>query len=340
MTGWKRVCGVSVLVLGVLLSGGITATIGWRPFIGPKSRPLTDRRFESTPARLERGKYLVTARVPCQLCHSELKTGPDGLHIPEGMAFAGRNWAPEGVAFVTAPNLTPDPETGIGNLSDDALARAIREGISHDGRALFPIMPYQAFQAMTDEDLASIIVYLRTLKPVRHRMPPTDVPFPVKHLIKGLPEPVEGSVTADLSTQEKRGEYIVRMAGCADCHTPMNDQGVRVPGMDFSGGNTAKFEGLAPVAVANITPGVNGIPYYTEDLFLEVMRTGRVRERQLHPMMPTKFYGNMTDDDLKATFAYLKTLKPVDHFIDNTMPPTKCAKCGLEHGGGERNKKN
>jgi hypothetical protein len=72
---------------------------------------------------------------------------------------------------------------------------------------------------------------------------------------------------------------------------------------------------------------------------VETIRTGRVRERQISDLMPWGGYRNMTDDDLKAIFAYLKTLSPVDHFVDNSLPPTKCARCTMEHGGGERNKK-
>src|SRR5207248_2143382 len=104
--------------------------------------------------------------------------------VVPGMALAGRNWTPDGVPFLTAPNLTPDPETGAaGTWSDDTLARAIREGIGHDGRALF-IMPYGRYRHMTDEDLASVIVYLRSLPPVKHNLSKTDMPFPLKHLIK------------------------------------------------------------------------------------------------------------------------------------------------------------
>lgn len=72
---------------------------------------------------------------------------------------------------------------------------------------------------------------------------------------------------------------------------------------------------------------------------METIRTGHVRERQLSDVMPWRFFRNMTDEDLKSIFAYLKTLKAVDHDVDNSLPPTKCARCGHEHGGGERNKK-
>ena len=73
-----------------------------------------------------------------------------------------------------APNLTPDPETGAGSWTDDQLARAMREGVGHDGRALFPIMPYQHYRNMSDEDLASVVVYLRSLPPVHNQLPSED----------------------------------------------------------------------------------------------------------------------------------------------------------------------
>ena len=136
------------------------------------------------------------------------------------------------------------------------------EGIGHDGRTLFPIMPYERFRNMTDEDLASIIVYLRTLPAVSNPLPKSDVPFPVKYLINGVPEPVEGPVAADLSTPEKRGRYDVEvLAVCGDCHTAMDAQGNRVPGMEYAGGTALPFGDRKVVYSANITPSVNGIPH-------------------------------------------------------------------------------
>jgi hypothetical protein len=328
------------LALVVIVVGGVPALVGVRPIIGPRARPLTDRRFAPTQARLDRGKYLATsAEAPCVLCHSPWDTTGGGLTEVPGREFTGRNWAPDGVPFVTAPNLTPDPETGIGSRTDDELARAIREGISHDGRTLFPIMPYEHFRSMPDEDLASVIVYLRSLRPVRNPLPATAIPFPLRRLINGAPAPIEGPVTADLSTPQKRGAHIVEIADCSGCHSGADDQGNQIPGFAFAGGSQLAFEGRKTIYSANITPAVNGIPYYTEDLFVEVMRTGKVKARQLNAMMPTRRYQNMNDRDLKDVFAYLKTLTPVDHYVDNTLPPTKCAKCGLTHAGGERNKK-
>lgn len=339
MARWKKALAVTIGVAGTLIVVGVPALVGLRPFIGPKMRPLTSRHFEATPERLARGRYLATSgRVPCVFCHSPLDTTGGGLQPFPGREFSGRNWVQDGVPFLVAPNLTSDTETGIGTWTDDQLARAIREGIGHDGRTLFPVMPYQRFRQMSDEDLASVIVFLRSLPPVHNPLPPSHVPFPLNKLINSAPEPVGTVPEPDMSTPEKRGAYIVAISACADCHTTRDDQGNMPKGMDFAGGTALTLAGRKTVYSANLTPSPNGIPYYTEELFIETMRTGKVRGRMLDSMMPTHYFRNMTDQDLKAIFAYLKTLEPVDHYVDNSLPPTKCARCGLVHGGGERNK--
>lgn len=341
MKRWQKAVLSIILVLAVLLAIGITATIGWRPFVGPETRPLSDRRFEPSPARLERGAYLVRSVSGCLFCHSELDPSVEGLPVKAGEAGAGRTLAAEDMPWLTAPNLTPDAETGAGAWTDDMLARAIREGIGHDGRTLFPMMPYQNFASMSDEDLASVITYIRSLPAVRRELPKSSIPFPVNRLINSVPRPIEGAVPPpDVSTPEKRGAYLVTLASCGDCHTPMDDRGQFVPGMAFAGGTTIKYRDARPGrASANLTPAANGIPYYNEELFVETIRTGRVRERQLSDVMPWGHYRTMTDEDLKAIFAHLKTLTPVDHYVDNALPATTCAKCNLSHGGGERNRK-
>jgi mono/diheme cytochrome c family protein len=337
---WQKTVLYTVLALGVIVLAGITATVGWRPFLGPEARELTDRRFEPTPARLERGAYLVRHVAGCLFCHSELDPSIEGLPVKAGMDGGGRTITAEDMPWLTAPNLTPDRETGAGTWTDDMIARAVREGIGHDGRALFPFMPYQNYRKMSDEDLASVVTYIRSLAAVRRELPASDVPFPVNRLINSVPQPIEGGVAEpDLSTPEKRGEYLATIGSCADCHTPRNEQGDYLPGMDLAGGNILKFgDAREPKASANLTPAPNGIPYYNEELFVEVIRTGRVREREVSDLMPWGHYRGMTDEDLKAIFAYLKTRKPVDHYVDNALSPTPCARCNIPHGGGERNK--
>jgi hypothetical protein len=137
------------------------------------------------------------------------------------------------------------------------------------------------------------------------------------------------------SDQAERGAYLVKMATCASCHTA-HDQGQPLPGLEFAGGDILKYPG-GEVASANLTPHPTGISYYDENIFLETMRTGRVRARALNPVMPWAFYRGMTDEDLKAIFAYLRTLKPASHAVDNTERPTPCKLCKHQHGLGERN---
>jgi hypothetical protein len=91
------------------------------------------------------------------------------------------------------------------------------------------------------------------------------------------------------------------------------------------------------VTASNITPDPTGIPYYDEAIFVQTMRSGQIGARLLDPVMPWSFYRNLTDDDLKAMFAYLRTLKPVKHAVDNVTPPTMCPICGGTHGLGDKN---
>jgi hypothetical protein len=125
------------------------------------------------------------------------------------------------------------------------------------------------------------------------------------------------------------------MAGCSDCHTPQ-EKGQDLPGMAFAGGFL--FPGpWGNVASANITPDASGISYYDEALFVSVIRTGSVKARPLSPVMPVQVYKNLSDDDLKLIFAYLRTIKPVQHRVDNSEPPTFCKLCRQKHGAGDRN---
>lgn len=325
----------AIILLVILLGAGITFTIGWRPFIGPKSRPLTARVFESTPARLERGHYLVEGVMGCFYCHSERDWNAPGSPPIEAKKGAGARF-PDGPGEIYAPNITPDKETGIGSWTDDAVARAVREGVDKDGKALFPIMPYGNYRELADEDLASVIVYLRSIPAVRNEVPRSKIIFPVNHLMKSSPQPVTGPVVMpDTSNPIDRGKYIVRQSSCNECHTP-SVQGQPIQDLAFAGGFPFN-EQSGPVTSANITPDPSGISYYDEAMFLTVMRTGQVGARKLNPTMPWALYGRMTDEDLKAAFSYLRTLTPVAHRVDNTEAPTDCKLCKGKHGLGDKN---
>lgn len=337
MKTFKKVLLVGAIALIVVVCVAISLTIGWRPFIGPRARPLTSRQFERTPQRVERGRYIFNFLAACTDCHSPHDTRQHLAPVIAGAEGSGQVLPFGGLpGRVVAPNLTPDPTTGSGLWTDDQIARAIREGIGHDGRALFPIMPYGFYREMSDEDLASVVVYIRSLAPVAHALPKTEIIFPIKYLIRSAPQPITGPVNApDPSDQIQWGAYLVKMASCEDCHTPQV-HGTPIPGIAFSGGNIFKGD-EGSVASANITPDPSGMIRYSEAVFIQAFRTGFVGTRSLNPIMPFEYYGGMSNDDLKAIYAYLRTLKPVKHIVDNSEPPTYCKLCRNMHGGGDKN---
>jgi mono/diheme cytochrome c family protein len=142
----------------------------------PRTRPLTDRTFEPSPARLERGRYLTEHLLQCFVCHSERDWNAPGAPPVAGRKGGGTVMSERADRRIVAPNITPDVATGGGGWTDDMLARAIREGIGHDGRALYWGMWYRSFAGLSDEDLASVIVYLRVPPPVRNALPATRLP--------------------------------------------------------------------------------------------------------------------------------------------------------------------
>jgi mono/diheme cytochrome c family protein len=327
-----KIGGYGILVLLALAAVALTFTVGWRPVIGARKRPLTARKFQPTPERLRRGEYLVHAVAKCMGCHSKYdeKADPPVLLSQEG---AGAVLFEEGPLRIVAPNITSDSETGLGKWSDDAIARAIREGIADDGHALLPLMPYDHFRHMSDEDLASVVVFIRCLPPVRSELPPAKIPFLLARLVLAVPQPMTEPVPApDLSTPARHGAYLAQLGTCTDCHTPRNPRFQLIPSMEMAGGTP-----MRGVATANLTPDASGIVYYNEALFVSTIRTGFVGSRKLNSAMPWWEFRNMTDDDLKALFAWLRTLKPVHHDVDNTEPQTQCKLCGKRHGFGDHN---
>ncbi len=338
----RKAAKIALITLGVLIIAIAAIAVqlfGLRTFIGPRKRDLTGQKFTSTPARIERGNYIANS-MGCLYCHSPHDLSKRDEPIPAGMLGAGQQLPYADLpGRIVAPNLTPDKDTGTGTWSDDALARAIREGIGHDGRALFPIMPYAHYRTMPDEDLASVVVYLRSLPPVKNQLPKTEVIFPVKYFMRNAPQPITAPVSQpDLSDPVKRGAFLVNLIGCADCHTPVDDHHNPIPGMEFSGGQIIAMVSTK-VASANLTPDPSGIPYYDEAMFIKAMRTGSVGARELNDAMPWVVFRNLTDQDLASMFAYLKTLKPVAHRVDNSLPPTLCPLDGTMHGGGDQNHK-
>ncbi len=328
---------VLVLVLIVLALGALL-TVGRPLLFGPKARAVTARTFDVTEGRLARGKYLVEGVAHCFHCHSPHDFTKVDSPIVEGMKGAG--WFMEeaaGLGKVVAPNITPDRETGIGDWTDDEIARAIREGVSRDGSALFAMMPYESFRHMSDEDVASVVVYLRTIVPVRNVLARTALEFPVSRIVNTMPVPVEGSVAEPASNA--RGEYLATLAECRTCHTAAV-QGTPVPGLTFGGG--FKFQPVGrdkAIYSVNITSDPSGIAHYDYALFDQALRTGRLPGRQLSGIMPYAHLSMLTDEDMRAIFEYIKAQPAVQHRVSNTDEPTDCPLCGEKHGRGNLNVK-
>ena len=304
----------------------------------PRTRPLTDRVFERTPARIERGKYLAGSVCQCFLCHTERDSAKPGAPPIAERIGSGRIISEDSARRIVAPNLTPDPETGAGTWTDDMLARAIREGIGHDGRALAGPMWYWSFSNLSDEDLASVVVYLRTLPPVRNPLPKRRLsPAGEQEALAGptpITEPVPVRTMAD---PVERGRYLADIADCSGCHSAW--EAPYIPGV-FGGGNLLEARGRRldhDLFSANITSDPSGIAYYDDSLFIETIRTGIVRARRLDLVMPWVVFRNMNDEDLRALYAYLAAMLPVRHVVDNTVAPSPCPMCGQEHGEGEYN---
>jgi mono/diheme cytochrome c family protein len=299
----------------------------------PAQRPI-DFKFERTPERLARGRYLYEAVLACDYCHAPYDPNVPGWPPLPGKSGSGLQFSTSYNPKIVAPNITPDRESGAGRWTDDMLARAIREGIGHDERVLDPYMPYEWYRVLSDEDLESIIVYMRSLPAVRNALPQMATPEQFKKYVH--PTPVTQSVPQpEFSGPAKRGEYLVRLAHCSECHTPGPVYDL-MKGLEFAGGTPLDVGGET-VACANITPDPSGISYYNEAQFVMAIRTGKVGARKLSPVMPWWFFRRMTDEDLKAIFAYLRTLKPIHHRVDNTEPISYCKICGLKHGAGALN---
>lgn len=319
-------------VIPMLLVSACTADLP--PLQAEHQRPLTDRTFAATPQRLERGRHLANGVLQCASCHSPVDSAISGHPPIPGREFSGRVlWDDADGERMVAPNLTPDPETGAGEWSDDHLARAIREGVGHDGRGLSLPMYWASFRSLSDEDLASVIVYLRSLQAVRNALPSRRIHPEKARQVAAAPFPLTDSVPEpDFNDPSELGAYLVNVADCVGCHTGW--EAPTLPGA-YAGGNPIWERDSLPVFSRNITPDPSGIGGLTAEDFRWVMRTGR--GGTLHPIMRWSMFQSMRDEELDAIYLVLNRLPPVAHLIDNRILPTLCPVCGERHGLGDAN---
>jgi mono/diheme cytochrome c family protein len=307
-----------VIVLLVLLAGGAAA--GYFYVLHPKSRPPQDLKAPSSAEAIERGRYLATHVAGCIACHSKVDEEASGEPLIEGMAGSGREWPvdPEFPGRARAPNLTPDKASGIGGFTDGELVRAMREGVGRDGRPLFPMMPYPTYgKHLSDEDALAIVAYLRSLPPIANPVGKTEVGFPISMFVRTAPRPLETSPppAPPPSDVEARGQWLLKMALCGDCHTPM-DNGQPIAGKEYAGGNAFR-NAKGVVYATNITSDpATGIGAYSDEDLLRVLNEGKNKAGQPLYIMPWQFYKGMTDEDKRALIGAVRKIPPVS----NTVP--------------------
>ena len=323
MKTFFKVVGLVLLVVVALAAIGVS----YLALRKPAQRPAAAEKIEGTPERVARGKYLVHNVTICFDCHSE-RTMAYALPFKPGREGVGGFVWDRKIGFpgtLAAANLTPDPDTGLGKWTDGEILRAMREGVDREGNALFPIMPYGHYRSMSDEDAKSIVAYLRTLRPLRYEEPAKSLDVPLNFVEKFVPQPVEAAVAApDRADTLAYGKYLTTIAACGDCHTPKDDQGNSLPGKEFAGG----FEMHTPtfrVVTANITPHpTTFMGRATKEEFIGRFRafsgytpeTAPEAPKGKNTLMPWIAYSGMSDEDLGAIYAYLRTVPAVGDKID------------------------
>ncbi|WP_295542079.1 molybdopterin cofactor-binding domain-containing protein [uncultured Pseudacidovorax sp.] len=303
--------GWPALIAGLLVGGlgTIAGLLGWRPAIAPVSFSAPAYSAQT----IERGRQLAAAG-DCAVCH----TADGGLPNAGGRAMH----TPFGTIHTT--NLTPDAETGLGRWSFTAFQRAMREGISRDGRHLYPAFPYTAFAKTSDDDLQALYAYFMSLPPVQAGaredggpavMPPNDLRFPfnLRPLMAGwnglFHDATPYQPVAGQSAEWNRGAYLVNGLGhCAACHSPRNALGAEKAGTDFLSG--ALIDGWeAPALSARAT---NAVPWDEGSLYAYLRHGHSPRHGIAGGPMAEVVHGlqQLPDADVRAMATYLASFNP------------------------------
>jgi len=282
-----------------------------------------------TASKLERGKYLANHVCVCMDCHSTRNWNEFSGPLVEGTIGKGGEVFDQRFGFpgsFYSKNITP---SGIGDWSDAEVLRAIASGVSKNGQALFPIMPHPHFGKMDKDDLESIIVYLRTLKPIENIVPESKADFPMNFIINTIPKEPRFSKKPNEHDDVAYGSYLFNAASCSECHTK-HEKGEPIEGMELAGGFEFPMVTGGIARSANITQDkVTGIGKWTEADFVKRFKSytdstyvsNKVVKGNFNTVMPWTMYGGMNEQDLKAIYAYLKTIKPIHNNVVKFVNP-------------------
>lgn len=256
---------------------------------------------------VERGAYIFHA-ASCAGCH----TPKDGAFLAGGRALATR------FGTFYSPNITPDPETGIGDWSFAAFAQALRHGLSPSGEPYYPAFPFTSYRGIAERDLADLWAYLRSVEPVRQANRPHELSFPyslrsalwVWRWLKFEPDAPVATVMADEPLA--RGAYLVEVLGhCQECHTPRDLLGATRPSRAFAGNP----DGPEGDRVPNITPDPQaGIGAWSAEDIATYLKSGMTPDFDFAGGamggVIADSTSKLTDADRAAIVAYLKALPP------------------------------
>ncbi|MES2940674.1 MAG: cytochrome c [Pseudomonadota bacterium] len=254
------------------------------------------------PGSVERGRYLMQSVVACGNCHVQRGATGEPLFdkgLSGGMVFN------EPPFRAVASNITPDAETGIGKWTDAQLAKAIREGVRPDGSLIGPPMPIAFYRHMSDADVAAIVAYLRAQPAVRNAVQKSKYNIPLPPNYGPAVANVKSPAPAD---KRAYGRYLADIGHCMECHTPRDARGGLVEAKTGAGGQA--FSGPWGKSVSrNLTP--TGLKDWTDAQIASAIRTGMDRGGQAYkPPMAFGFYKNISEADMAALIAYLRSLKP------------------------------
>jgi mono/diheme cytochrome c family protein len=261
------------------------------------------------PDEIARGAYLANA-ADCVACHT------DSAH--SGQPYAGGRALATPFGTFYSPNITPDPETGIGRWTEVQFLRALREGVRPDGSNCFPVFPYPSFTKITDDDARAIKAYLFAQPPVRQSNRAHDVAFPFSwrllqsgwKLLFFTPGPFRPA--PERGQAYNRGAYLVTaLAHCGECHTPRNWFGATEPSRFLAG----TPDGPDGKKVPNITPDrKTGIGDWSEDDIVTLLATGQTPDYNFvggAMAEVVRTTARLTEEDRRAIALYLKSLPAI-----------------------------
>jgi mono/diheme cytochrome c family protein len=315
------------LFFTVVISGVLYLRLAY-----PKFRVAAAETIEPTEERVARGKYLAESVLNCYGCHSVRDYGfYSGPTRPETQG-QGAECFDEKVGFpgkVCAQNITPALETGLGAWTDGEIIRAIREGVSRDGRALFPMMPYKMLRQLSDEDAQAVVAYLRQIPPIEKQTPEGYVKFPVSLFIRTQPQPLDGPVPSiDHHDAVAYGKYLAEVAGCIDCHSPIDTQ-MKSTKERVAGGGRIFIGDFGTVVSPNLTTDPTGLGTRSKKEFIglfksfnnEEIKRVAVPKGAHNTIMPWFAYAQMTEADLGAIYEYLQTLPKIENLVTKWPVP-------------------